>query len=86
VKTYFATFHGRAKGAIGRFYTCSDTVEAEDAEAARLKLYDKWEHIDGLRLTPATLEAPKEPPAPSGICTYCNVPRSQCDPLNCREH
>lgn len=24
--------------------------------------------------------------APSGICTYCNVPRSQCDPNSCREH
>lgn len=25
-------------------------------------------------------------PTPEGICTYCNIPRSQCDPYTCREN
>ena len=50
---YLATFTGRQLGAIGIVYPCRVEVEADDPEAARLKLYDTHEHLSGLRLTPA---------------------------------
>ncbi len=50
MKKYMCTFSGRQKGAIGIFHRCSDVVEAENPEQAREKLYDKWEHISGLRV------------------------------------
>lgn len=45
MKTYRITFSGRKIGAIGTFSTYRDTVEAENEEAAILKLYDTYEHI-----------------------------------------
>jgi hypothetical protein len=42
---YRITFQGRKRGAIGVFYEITETVEAPDADAAVLKLYDTWEHI-----------------------------------------
>lgn len=48
---YKARFTGRLIGAIGIFYACVDKVEADDEEQARLKLYEKWEHIQNLVLT-----------------------------------
>lgn len=48
---YLAQFVGRTRGAIGIFYPCEVTVEAANQEAARLKLYDTHEHIQGLVLT-----------------------------------
>ena len=51
MKTYTAKFTGRKVGAIGIFYPITTTVQAENEEAARLKLYDKYEHIMGLKLT-----------------------------------
>ena len=49
---YQASFNGRRQGALGIFYHIFDTVEAENKEAAELKLYEKWEHITRLSLTP----------------------------------
>lgn len=50
-KTYRVNFKGRQVGAIGIFYAIADTVQGEDEEQARLKLYEKYEHISGLKLT-----------------------------------
>ena len=50
MKTYKATFYGRKVGAIGIRYLIEDTVSADNKEAARLKLYDKYEHISDLKL------------------------------------
>ena len=50
--TYTAHFYGRTKGAIGVFYWIDTEVEASTADAARLALYDRFEHISGLTLTP----------------------------------
>lgn len=49
---YSARFTGRQKGAIGIFYTCSCFVDGDTPEAARLALYDTYEHIQGLSLLP----------------------------------
>jgi hypothetical protein len=43
--TYRIHFMGRHIGAIGIFQEFTETVQAENDEAARLKLYDKYEHI-----------------------------------------
>jgi len=42
---YTFAFTGRAKGAIGVFHGCTQTVEAETREAAELKLYDTHDHV-----------------------------------------
>lgn len=57
MKTYRAVFQGRAKGALGIFYPMSTEVTAENEEAARLRLYDRFEHISSLRLTEFDAEA-----------------------------
>jgi hypothetical protein len=44
-RTYRCDFTGRLSGAIGIFYKIRATVCATDPEAARLKLYDTYEHI-----------------------------------------
>jgi hypothetical protein len=51
---YRADFWGRTIGAIGVTFHYVVEVEADNPEAARLKLYDTHEHISGLRLTPLT--------------------------------
>lgn len=38
-------FRGTALGAIGAQQSFTETVEADTAEAAVLKLYEKYEHI-----------------------------------------
>jgi hypothetical protein len=50
--TYRAQFTGRLAGAIGIFHPITTTVEGDDPAAARLALYDRFEHITGLTLTP----------------------------------
>lgn len=50
MKTYQASFKGRLVGAIGIFEQFRDTVEAFNYEEARIKLYDKYEHITDLKL------------------------------------
>lgn len=42
---YKIKFIGRQIGAIGKFYNHTVIVEANSEEEARLKLYDKFEHI-----------------------------------------
>jgi len=50
MKTYKITFHGREVGAIGIFYQITATVQAENEEGAKLKLYDNYEHISVLTI------------------------------------
>lgn len=47
---YEASFYGKTKGAIGISYTISTTVEADDKEQARIKLYDRYESVLMLKL------------------------------------
>ena len=47
---YLACFQGKERGAIGKSSYFNITVEADDEEAARLKLYDTHEHIERLIL------------------------------------
>ena len=56
---YLAEFHGRTKGAIGIFHACSMFVDLDPAlagderdHAARLQIYEYYEHVTGLRYTP----------------------------------
>jgi hypothetical protein len=53
MKTYEVRFYGRTIGAIGILYWITDTVQAENEEAAKLKLYDKYEHISILTIREA---------------------------------
>ncbi len=48
------SFNGRTAGAIGITYPITDTVEADTEEEARLKLYDKYEHITQFKAQPAS--------------------------------
>lgn len=50
MKNYRALFNGRVRGAIGVFEYFDVMVEAENEEQARLRLYDKYDHIIGLTL------------------------------------
>jgi hypothetical protein len=50
--TYIARFYGRTKGAIGIFYWITAEVDGADPDAARLALYDRYEHIQRLTLSP----------------------------------
>lgn len=47
---YTFKFKGRLKNAIGIFYTITDSTIAEDEEKAKLKLYDKYEHIQQCKI------------------------------------
>lgn len=49
MKKYKFSFIGRQVGAIGIFYKITATVEAENIEAAKLRLYDKYDHIQQLK-------------------------------------
>ena len=51
--TYYCEFIGRRSGAIGSTYGLRQFVEAPDAEAARAKLYETFEHISRLEVVPA---------------------------------
>lgn len=57
---YKATFTGREVGAIGIFHKIETEVDGENEESARLALYDRFEHITGLTLTPANPKADTE--------------------------
>lgn len=50
MKTFECYFTGRKVGAIGAFCEFIVTVEAENEDAARLKLYDTHEHISKLMI------------------------------------
>lgn len=49
---YKANFRGRKLHASGIFYDIEDTVEAENEESANLKLYEKYDSVMFLKLTP----------------------------------
>lgn len=49
---YFAQFHGRQKNANGIFYPIQTHCYGDDPAAAELQLYDNWEHISRLELSP----------------------------------
>jgi len=50
MKIFKLSFIGRLKGAIGITYKIHETVKAENLEAAKLKLYDKYEHITQIKV------------------------------------
>jgi hypothetical protein len=50
--TYICTFTARKVGAIGVFYPNTREVEAENEEAARLKLYEEFDHIHNFKAVP----------------------------------
>lgn len=50
MKHYHAKFIGRTKGAIGIFYPIEALTKGVDEEAARLALFDDYEHIQQLKL------------------------------------
>ena len=52
---YAAEFHGRPKHSIGASYFVSTFVDGDTPEAAQLALYDEYEHLLGVRLTPLVL-------------------------------
>jgi hypothetical protein len=45
MNTYKIIFTGRTKGALGITYSIEEEVQANNPEEARLKLYDRYEHI-----------------------------------------
>jgi hypothetical protein len=47
---YIIKFYGRRVGAIGIFSSCEETVEARSPEAAKLKLYNSFEHISSIEI------------------------------------
>lgn len=50
MKNYVAKFVGRRINAIGIFHEIIATVSADDKEKARIRLYDRFDHIAGLEL------------------------------------
>jgi hypothetical protein len=57
MKTYTARFYGRLKGALGVSYWIETQVEVDAIETARIKLYDRYEHISHLTLTDESVPA-----------------------------
>ena len=55
-----ATLIGRNRGAIGIFYPMTTTVEGDTEEQAQLNLYERYEHLSHLRLTPEPVRS-REP-------------------------
>lgn len=69
--TYLVHFCGRLNGAIGKTCEYTSVIEAPSPEGARMKLYDRYEHIVWARVverkevgTPARLGG--------GGCYRCN--------------
>lgn len=50
MQRYHASFSGRTKGAIGIFQDFDELLYANNDEDARLRLYDKYDHVNGLDL------------------------------------
>lgn len=66
---YIASFIGRKAGAIGRFYPITAETHGDNEDEARLNLYDRYEHIQQLKLTRSfemPADAPKDVPCPIG--------------------
>lgn len=49
---YRAEFNGRRVGAIGIMYDINTTCQGDNHEQAKLDLYNQFEHITKLKLTP----------------------------------
>lgn len=75
VNKYTARFTGRLSGAIGCFHSCTVEIEAENEEAARLKLYDTHDHIQGLRLEEQKEKTRQTPPPESGSMRHFGADR-----------
>jgi len=50
MNTYKLNFTGRKINAIGKKSNFTEIVTAENAETAKLKLYDNYEHIQVLKV------------------------------------
>ena len=72
---YTARFTGRLSGAIGCFHPCTVEVEAENEDAARLKLYDTYDHIQGLHLEKQEQKPRQTPPPESGNMRHFGADR-----------
>lgn len=55
-KKYTISFVGRETGAIGVTYPITTTVEADNEEAAKKKVYEKYEHCTNWSIKEASLE------------------------------
>lgn len=53
-ETFIVSGYGRKVGAIGIRTAFSCEVEAQDAEDARIRVYDQYEHITDMRVVPKT--------------------------------
>jgi hypothetical protein len=49
MQTFHLSFTARLVGAIGSFQSFTEMVKAESFEAAKLALYDKYEHISNIK-------------------------------------
>ena len=56
---YKADFFGRKLGAIGSFYAITTETHGANEEEAKLSLYDRYEHVLKLKLTPIEQEERK---------------------------
>lgn len=54
-RKFIATFHGRQVGAIGIRYGTSAPCQGTDENDAIRDLYNRWEHISDLVMTPVRL-------------------------------
>lgn len=91
---YKAKFVGRKTGAIGVTYPIETETEGTDRAKAHLALYDRFEHISQLELTPVCDCDDCEPEAPADEfgdptkgytwCGACDRPLTEC-PDECRE-
>jgi len=54
---YKATFVGRRVNADGIFYPITTTCEGDNQEAARLDLYNRYDHIMHLKLEPCDAQS-----------------------------
>lgn len=61
IHRYRITFYGRLKNAIGVDYQITAEREGENFEAARLALYDEYEHVHVLKFEDVARDAAGEP-------------------------
>ena len=52
------SFHGREAGAIGIFYPIDVTITAENLSAAYRELYQRYDHVQFLKLDGRPIERP----------------------------
>jgi hypothetical protein len=49
MKKFKLSFKARLIGSIGKLQSFTETVEAENLEVAKFKLYNKYEHISNIK-------------------------------------